>query len=253
MIRIDASVGRGGDNRFKDVATVQTLLFDCRHLLEGLPPIEPTGTADEATIRAIDEFQRRVLDWSQPDGRVDPGGRTFDALVRNRREAEAALAGPAVGGGGEAFPMTSRPVESYREGMRRFGANRSGGRRHAGCDLYAPVGTPIYALADGEVIQNLYAFYLGTYALEVQHPNYVARYGEIKQNIPAGLKRRARVERGQLLGYVGELQGLNMSMLHLEIFAGSGSGDLTNRANPPFMRRADLIDPSAILDRAATP
>lgn len=252
MIRIDAPVGRGGDNRFKDVATVQTLLFDCRHLLEGLHPIDATGTADDATIGGIDEFQRRVLGWSRPDGRVDPGGRTLAELVRNRRETGDAQTAPAFGTG-EAFPMKTRPAESYREGMRRFGANRSGGRRHAGCDLYAPVGTPIYALDDGEVIQNLYAFYLGTYALEVQHPNYIARYGEIKQNIPAGLKRGSRVERGQLLGHVGELQGLNMSMLHLEIFAGNGSGGLTNRANPPFMRRADLIDPTPVLDRAAAP
>jgi hypothetical protein len=37
-------------------------------------------------------------------------------------------------------------------------------------------------------------------------------------------------------------------MLHLEIFAGTTQGPLTNRENPPFLRRADLVDPTAFLD-----
>jgi hypothetical protein len=37
-------------------------------------------------------------------------------------------------------------------------------------------------------------------------------------------------------------------MLHLEMFAGTAQGPLTNRENPPFMRRADLQDPTAFLD-----
>jgi murein DD-endopeptidase MepM/ murein hydrolase activator NlpD len=252
MIQIDASVGRNAQNRFKDVATVQTLLNDCHHLLQPLPPINPNGAVGADTIRAIDEFQRRVLQMAQPDGRVDPGGRTLGALIAQRRES-VERASTGVPGGSESFPMTARPAESYKEGMRRFGANRSNGRKHAGVDLYAPVGTPIYALDDGEVIQNLYHFYLGTYALEIRHPNFVARYGEIRQDVPRELKRGARVRKGQLIGHVGHLQGLNMSMLHLEIYSGTGAGELTVAANRPYMRRADLLDPTPILDRAAMP
>jgi hypothetical protein len=37
-------------------------------------------------------------------------------------------------------------------------------------------------------------------------------------------------------------------MLHLEMFAGTEQGPLTNRENPPFLRRADLVDPTAFLD-----
>ena len=44
------------------------------------------------------------------------------------------------------------------------------------------------------------------------------------------------------------LRVVAQSMLHLETFAGTEQGPLTNRENPPFMRRADLQDPTAFLD-----
>ena len=47
------------------------------------------------------------------------------------------------------FPLSFRPAESYHERPRSFGAPRDGGTRsHAGCDLYAPIGTPVRAVAD---------------------------------------------------------------------------------------------------------
>lgn len=175
-------------------------------------------------------------------------------------------AGAAVGAGGGAagiiaskkkvsdghqFPLKIAPTESYKEGMRAFGANRTNGRKHAGCDLYAPVGTPIYAMDDGEVIRGPYSFYLGTFALEVKHPDFVARYGEISGAAP-GIKAGAKVKKGQLLGYVGELtfkSGNKMSMLHLELYRGTASGNLTTSALP-YKRRGDLFDPTSILDNA---
>src|ERR1035438_5940841 len=51
------------------------------------------------------------------------------------------------------FPLKHRPKESYKERPRSFGGPRAGGKRkHAGCDLYAPAGTEVLAVADGTVI-----------------------------------------------------------------------------------------------------
>lgn len=102
---------------------------------------------------------------------------------------------------------------------------------------------------DGEVLKNVYAFYLGTYALEIKHTSFIARYGEI-QSAAKGLKKGSKITKGQLIGYVGELRGLNMSMLHLELYSGNSTGPLTVRGNKPHQRRSDLIDPTSILDKA---
>jgi murein DD-endopeptidase MepM/ murein hydrolase activator NlpD len=229
------------------------LLNDCLHLLAPLRQLEPTGKADANTVGAIKLFQERVLKMPKPDGRVDPNGTTLRALVANAKNASPfqLSSGPEKRAATTVrFPLNVRPVESYREGMRRFGARRKGGRLHAGCDLYADVGAPILALDSGEVLM-FYEFYLGTFALEVRHPNFIARYGEIKQALPPGIKAGAKVARGQTIAYVGQLKGLNMSMLHLELYSGSGSGRLTSETGP-YKRRGDLIDPTLILDGATT-
>jgi murein DD-endopeptidase MepM/ murein hydrolase activator NlpD len=253
MIRIHGSVGTGALNNYSDVCTVQTLLNDCLHLLAPLRELDPTGKPDAHTVGAIRLFQERVLKMPSPDGRVDPNGTTLRALVSNAKyESPFKLFSVPEKRvvTGIRFPLSARPAESYREGMRRFGARRKGGRLHAGCDLYAPVGTPILALDSGVVVK-VYEFYLGTFALEVRHPKFIARYGEIKQGLAPGVYPDKPVTRGQPIAYVGKLSGLNMSMLHLELYSGSAKGPLSTQTGP-YKRRADLIDPTSILDGATT-
>ncbi|MFH4284934.1 M23 family peptidase, partial [Acinetobacter baumannii] len=69
------------------------------------------------------------------------------------------------------FPLKVR-TNSYKNGFARFGSNRSGGKRkHAGCDLYAPTGTEIRAMADGKV-RVVKAFYSGTDVIEIVHKKH---------------------------------------------------------------------------------
>lgn len=146
--------------------------------------------------------------------------------------------------------MFQRPTESYKTSPRNFGSGRSGGRKHGGCDLYAPVGTPIRAMAQGTIRTALYEFYGGTYALEIDHGTFVARYGEIQRTTAKDLKVGATVSPGQVIAHVGKLNNYNRSMLHLELYAHTATGSLTNRGNPPYQRRADLFDPTTWLDAA---
>jgi hypothetical protein len=76
---LTSSVGRGGTNLPQDVRTVQSLLNQNRPA--PLRPIGEDGKIGHETITAIEEFQRRAVKMTRPDGRVDPNGATWRALT----------------------------------------------------------------------------------------------------------------------------------------------------------------------------
>jgi murein DD-endopeptidase MepM/ murein hydrolase activator NlpD len=146
------------------------------------------------------------------------------------------------------FPTIKRPTDSYMQGMRRFGAGRSGGRRlHAAADLYRVHGEVFESVAPGRVIRNRYYFYQGTYALEVKHAGgFVARYGEITGRAIPGAGSGATVKAGQQLGYISTVNsGCCNPMLHFELYSGRMNGPLNGRN--AYQRRADLLNPSQYL------
>jgi murein DD-endopeptidase MepM/ murein hydrolase activator NlpD len=149
------------------------------------------------------------------------------------------------------FPLEAAPTLSYGTGGRRFGAARAGGRRHAACDLIAPLNTPILAVENGVVIRGPYPFYHGTDAIEVRHTHFIVRYCEIR-GAAEGIGVGSQVTEGQVIAYVGRMY--HDSMLHFEMYSGVDgdgnplTGQLTQRNNPPYQRRIDLIDPTPYLD-----
>lgn len=81
MAKLLAAVGTGGVNAHVDVTAVQNLINQSIRTITPLAPLRVTGLCDGLTIEAITQFQRRVVRLPAADGRVDPGGRTFQALV----------------------------------------------------------------------------------------------------------------------------------------------------------------------------
>ena len=241
MITITGPVGAGGKNLRQDVITIQKALNKVSPSLNGKLLLED-GIYGKNTSAAITKFQVRYLNMIQPDGRIDPNGRTIKKLIILQN------ANPTI-----LFPLSLRPAQSYRTGMRAFGSSRSSGKRkHAGCDLYAAKGTPIRAVQDGTVLQE-YPFFMNTRALEIDHGNFIVRYCEVS-NVAPGIRKGALVNRSQVIAYVGELSfpsGNRMSMLHIEFYKGSLKGPLTVRGCAPYQRRADLFDPTLLLDYAA--
>lgn len=77
---IKGSVGQGGMNQKNDAATIQYLL-NCVPTAQGGPQKELVvdGLVGPLTIGAISRFQKTRLGFS--DGRVDPGGKSFQALT----------------------------------------------------------------------------------------------------------------------------------------------------------------------------
>ncbi|HZU34768.1 MAG TPA: glycoside hydrolase family 19 protein [Gemmataceae bacterium] len=97
MASITQSVGRGATNHnHSEVELVQQLLN--RHRRPPLTQIDEDGLVGTETIKAIEEFQRRVVNMNPPDGRVDPGGATFKALSDNAPGAPASPSGDFAAG-----------------------------------------------------------------------------------------------------------------------------------------------------------
>jgi murein DD-endopeptidase MepM/ murein hydrolase activator NlpD len=75
-------------------------------------------------------------------------------------------------------------------------------RPHQGIDYAAPVGTPVWAVADGRVIYRGEAGGFGN-LLKIRHSRgYVTYYGHLSR-FGAGLKVGQRVRQKQVIGYVG--------------------------------------------------
>jgi hypothetical protein len=146
------------------------------------------------------------------------------------------------------FPLPFVPTRSYR-GSLGFGASREkvrAGLRHAANDLMAPHGTPVLAMADGEVVGGPYHFFRTTHALEIKHAQFLARYCEIAPDTEVTVGDT--VKEGQVIGYVGNQPGYDM--LHLEFFSDTKSGPLSTKpgGRPPYDRRTDVFDGVAHLD-----
>jgi peptidoglycan hydrolase-like protein with peptidoglycan-binding domain len=93
---ITASVGVGGVNRQSDVTAVQVLLNQFVRRLE-LEPLDTDGDCGPKTRGAIAAFQEDVVGMEVPDGRVDPGGRTWERLQAAPGAAPAPAALTAAG------------------------------------------------------------------------------------------------------------------------------------------------------------
>lgn len=78
--KISGSVGKGGKNKPADVRIVQELLNANISKITPLRSLVVDGDVGPKTVNVIEEFQRRVVGMTRPDGRVDPGGRTITSL-----------------------------------------------------------------------------------------------------------------------------------------------------------------------------
>lgn len=145
------------------------------------------------------------------------------------------------------FPFHVPPTLSWNSGGRKFGAYRTKTRKHGGCDLIKPVGTPIHAVADGVLVHEETFFYHNTWYVTYQHGPYLVRYGEIMHHSSTRKKRGQTIKKGEVVAKVGQLSG-GSHMLHFEMYKNGNDHSTLRSSKGPYMRRRDIMDPAPFLN-----
>ncbi len=137
-----------------------------------------------AEYRSGDESHQSVL-YRSPDGKkgyYEPSGRSSrKAFLKS--------------------PLNYRRISS-RFSYRRFHPVFKRYQPHLGVDYAAPVGTPVVASGDGTVTYAGWKRGFGK-TVEIRHPNgFATSYGHLSR-FAKGIRKGAKVEQKQLVGYVG--------------------------------------------------
>lgn len=129
-----------------------------------------------------------------------------------------------------------KPVEDFTlTSNYGFRADPFKGRRasHKGIDMAGPIGTPIYATADGIIGRAQWVGGYGNY-IEINHGNGIqTRYGHLSR---VNVNSNDRVKSGDLIGFMGSTGRSTGSHLHYEVRI---AGEAVNPV--PFMQSHDVL------------
>jgi murein DD-endopeptidase MepM/ murein hydrolase activator NlpD len=119
----------------------------------------------------------------------------------------------------EVFPVQG--ATGFGERAARFGAWR-GGRRHEGQDVFAPAGSPLFALRDGKVVETGDDGGRGNY-VAIFDPDERETYVYLHMEKPSRAKVGEWVRAGQRVGAVGCTGSCFGDHLHHELRPGRGT------------------------------
>lgn len=105
-------------------------------------------------------------------------------------------------------------------------------KMHKGVDFAAPQGTPIYAAGSGTVTQAGWSNVYGNY-VRIRHVNFYETLYAHMVNFGRGIRRGARVEQGQVIGYVGNTGMSTGPHCHYEVFYYGGNVNPSTMKFPP--------------------
>ena len=210
--------------------------------LEGLEQLQADAeSARRHDLAAAEDRKVELTALLSERQKVLAGARAeLTRLVKEDRERRARLAAlaaarsayltsmPVAGGGAAlvgAFPAGDYlfPIAGATTFTNDWGYARPGGRSHQGIDLFAAMGTPVVAVADGSLF-NVGSNGLGGWRLWVRDGSGNGfYYAHLSAYSPAAVEG-ASVTRGTVLGYVGDSGDAKGTSphVHFEIHPGGG-------------------------------
>lgn len=201
----------------KKERTQSQALVDLKSLQTDMETKMNAASAEYKTLR------QRVLDLRAAAAREAAAAAAAAASAKKAAAAakQAAKAQPGVQPGSFVFPVDG--PHSYAD---TWGAPRSGGRTHKGCDIMAARDTPVVACVSG-VITSLSRqdVGLGGKYVWLSGNNGTGYYGCHLDSIASNIQEGTRVVAGQLLGYVGNTGNAagGPCHLHFEIHPHEGA------------------------------
>lgn len=190
----------------------------------GAAMISSTAASAEESSIPVDILKSQAAESAL--GEADPAFRMlFDNWAGQGKQEKVKLTIPS-----------RKPVKDFTlTSSYGFRADPFKGRRsnHKGLDMAGPIGTPIYATADGIVGR---AQWLGGYGkyVEINHGNGIQTRYDHMSNL--NVEPNARVKSGDLIGFMGSTGRSTGSHLHYEVRI---AGEAVNPI--PFMQSNDFL------------
>jgi murein DD-endopeptidase MepM/ murein hydrolase activator NlpD len=162
--------------------------------------------------------------WREEQERIRRAEAARQAALAAAAAAAAASSGYASSAGTPAAGRTC-PVAGPNTFRDSWGEPRPGGRAHHGVDMVAATGTPLVAVENG-VIYGVGWHYLGGNNLYLRGDSTDIYYYAHLNGFAGGIGDGVRVNKGQLIGYVGATG--NAATPHLHLGYQPAGGPLTN-------------------------
>jgi len=162
--------------------------------------------------------------WREEQERIRQAEAARQAALAAAAAAAAAAAGYASSAGTPTAGRTC-PVAGPNTFRDSWGEPRPGGRAHHGVDMVAATGTPLVAIENG-VVYGVGWHYLGGNNLYLRGDSSDVYYYAHLNAFAAGIGDGVRVNKGQLIGYVGATG--NAAGPHLHLGYQPAGGPLTN-------------------------
>ncbi len=180
-------------------------------------PLRAANSPAQSVSAQDEQFSKLFNSWQAMEENKAP------ALAAVGEASQAAVAKPGLGSTGfrASRSEVSIPSRNPLAGMRltsdygmRVHPVVGGMRAHKGIDLSAPVGTPIYATADGTVSRASWFSSYGLYISLEHGGDLQTRYAHLsKLNVAEG----QRVQKGDIIGFVGSTGRSTGPHLHYEV------------------------------------
>ncbi len=203
LAAISRQMDRLADELTVKEAEVAGLKIEHQVVVEHLAEVQERASASHATAKA----------------KYATAYRAYKAELARQAAAAAARASGGAAGIGSQTKGVACPVAGSNYFINSWGYPRSGGRTHKGTDLMAGFNTPLVAMNSGNVRLNSHR--LGGIQVYVYGDDGITYYYAHMSKWASGLSSGQRVNKGQLIGYVGDSgNARGTPHLHLGMIAG---------------------------------